>query len=477
MQEVIPPTPEPDSTPNERPKRRMSTGLIVALSGVVLGLLMLCGVGTTLICQTIDGGCNLPSLGDNSPTPTPLVEGIPTLEFNPPVVEVALGDQSVALDLDAPTQLAAAGEDFAIQVGAVATDGRWNPTVGSEKVAVWLNGTVINYVVAVQDTEANRAVMQSLELGDVMTMSTQQGRALEFDFSSREVVPVTRVDVFGQTSPGITIVLARDDDAQERMIVRGRYRVGEAAQSISPGGTAGFDGGRVANIGEIVQLGDIQLLVTAFDSRAVTDGNFTYFLVDYQIRNDGSVPVQAGVLEMTLVDTLGTIYPLSLDASQIGNFPPIPQSLSVGQPLQATAGYQVRNGLDASSLGWVVRRLDTGEEVEIRAAGAAAGDSGAEVASAEIVLDSASLVADATSLLLQGAIANTGATTLVITQDDVSLDAGGTVYLIQSTNPSFPWTVAPGETISYAITVQKPIVDSVATFSILNSSWQLDNFR
>ena len=472
MQEVISPTPA--QTPPPAPRRRMSRGLILALSGVLLGLLLLCAVGGMLICQTIEGGCSLPFAANTEPTPTPIPPQIPPV-FSDSQIIIGEGAQAVQIPADPPTRLSTAGTDFAVQVSGVGADGRWNPTMGSEKVAVWLNGTMINYVLAVQDTEANRTLMQSLERGQLLTLTTNSGRQLEFDFSSREIVPNTKLDIFGQTSPGITVVLMRDDDATDRMIISGRYKVGETAQSINPaGGTV--DGSQVAELGEVIQLGDLQLAVTAFDSRPVAGGNSSYFLVDYQIQNNGQIPIEAGVLQFTLVDSIGSQYVLSLEASQIGNFQPLPQSLGVGQPLQATAGYQVPNGLDPSSLGWIVKRLDTGEQIEVRASRAVAGEGNGAV-SADISLDNASLVAEATSLLLQGSIANSGTTSLVIDEGDVVLESNGTAYLILSTNPRFPWLVAPGETISYSLTVQKPIDNSVATFSILDSSWQLDNFR
>ncbi len=476
MQEVIPPTPDPTPPPAPTRKRRMSGGLIAALSAVLLGLFLLCGVGAMLICQTFEDGCSIPFAASPEPTPTSFPpQSVPPPDSNVPLISVAIGEQTVQLSPDPPSRLSAAGEDFAVQVGGVGADGRWNPVVGSDKVAVWLNGTVINYVMAVQDTESNRTLMQSLERGQVMSMVTESGRELEFDFSSREIVPITKLDIFGQTSPGITVVLVRNDEAQDRMIVRGRYKVGEAVQSIAPGASGGIDGATVAELGEVVQLGDIQLVVNAFDSRPVAGGNFSYFLVDYQIQNNGQIPLEAGALQFTLVDSVGSQYALSLDASQIGNFQPIPQSLGVGQPLQATAGYQVPNGLDPTALGWVVKRLDTGEQIEIRASRAVAGE--VQEISADITLDSAELVANASSMRLRGAILNNGSTPLVIDANDVTLDSDGTAYAILSTKPAFPWIIAPGAAEAYELTVPKPIDSSVVTFTILGSSWQLDNFR
>ena len=481
MEEVTPPpSPAPQSQqpppplPRE-PKQRSKAPLIVAIAAAALGLLLICVFAGLIFCESRDCGFLSPAPSD--PTPTPISpQSINPPAANAPVGSVKFGEEEVLLNVDPPTLLSVSGSDYAVQTGVVGVDGRWTPTVGSEKVAVWLSGTVINYVMALQDSEANRTLVQALERGAPMLMTTDSGRVLEFTFSSREVVSITQLDIFAQTMPGLTLVLARNDGSNDRLVVRGRYKVGEAAQSIGPGGGS-FDGGNVALIGEVVQLGDMQLAVTAFDSRAQSASNFTYFLVDFQIRNDGTIPYDSSQLQFTLVDSVGSQYVQSLDASQIGNYPSLPQSLGVGQPLQATAGYQIPNGLDPNSLGWVVRRLDTGEEVEIRATNVVVGGEQEAMISADIHLDNASLVDNATSLLIQGSIANTGNTPLTINEADVNLDSSGTSYLILSTNPRFPWVVAPGEAISYAVQVQKPINDSVAIFSILGFSWQLDNYR
>ncbi len=465
-----------DTPKSQGPRKQSKAPLIIAITAAVLGLLFICVFGVLLFC---DGrSCSVIS-AVSDPTPTPITANV-IIQQPLPTREAGLayiGEEVVALNVDPPAIITISDSDYAVQVGGVGSDGRWTPVVESEKVAVWLSGTVINYVMALQDSEANRLLMQALERGAPMLMTTESGRVLEFDFSSREVVSITQLDVFAQTMPGLTLVLARNDGSNERMVVRGRYKVSEAAQSIGPGG-AGFDGGNVALIGEVVQLGDMQLAVTAFDSRVQTGANFTYFLVDYQIRNDGTIPYDSSQLQFILVDSIGTQYPPSINASQVGNYPPLPQSLGVGQPLQATVGYQIANGIDPNSLGWIVRRLDTGEEIEIRSTNVVV-DGGVEVieVSAEVRLDSARLVDNSSSLLLEGVVINTGTTPVIIDTPDIFLESGGAGYLILSTNPRFPWTIPVGETLPYSVQVQKPINDSIAVFTILGFSWQVDNYR
>ena len=52
----------------------------------------------------------------------------------------------------------------------------------------------------------------------------------------------------------------------------------------------------------------------------------------------------------------------------------------------------------------------------------------------------------------------------------------GTVFQMLSTNPAFPWTVAPGQALVYGVTFQRP-QDAEATFNLLNQSFQLTGLR
>jgi hypothetical protein len=75
-----------------------------------------------------------------------------------------------------------------------------------------------------------------------------------------------------------------------------------------------------------------------------------------------------------------------------------------------------------------------------------------------------------------GTIINNGEQAVVVTQDDVWLRTpAGASYLMLSTNPAFPWTVPPGQTLQFAVTFQTPIGADTAVFTVLNQSFQLTN--
>lgn len=456
--------------------------LIIFLIAMVGGLLLICVFGYLLYCQS-SGSCEggIAGLGGGGGNPTGSVDGVPTA-IVPTIVGVApprtdglvaqIGDSdTISLTLDAPTALQVGEDSFAVQIGRT-TNNQWDTNVGSESVAVWLDGTVINYVFAVLDTEGNRGLMQSLERGDELTLIMESGRTLTFDFNTRTQVPITQPDIFRQNMPAITIVLI--GQGNERIVVQGSYLPDLVAPSIDTGGS--FEAPNVAGLGEPIQLGDLQLAVTAFDDRPQPTGGFAYYLVDYQIQNNGSVPLDTSLLQMQLVDGVGNISVLSLDASQLGNYPPLGPSLGVGQLVQATAGYQIPNGVNRASLAWVVTRLDTRETVEIRTSAPvlAGGTDPVQFVTLNDVV--AGLVADGTSLLIQGTLFNGSEQVVSINATDVSFTAGSSAFFIQSTNPPFPWVIPPNELLAFGLTVQKPINEPTAIFSVFDKGFEIGNY-
>jgi len=66
---------------------------------------------------------------------------------------------------------------------------------------------------------------------------------------------------------------------------------------------------------------------------------------------------------------------------------------------------------------------------------------------------------------------------LLIDVGEVSLtNSTGTIFQLLSTNPGFPWSVPPGQTLLYGVTFQRPI-GSEAIFTIDGQSFQITGLR
>ncbi|HEX6386293.1 MAG TPA: hypothetical protein VF177_16595 [Anaerolineae bacterium] len=453
---------------SEQPKRSYQeliannrVALVLAAVAAV-ALIAVCVLGILLLQASRDGGL----VAGETPTPFPTAAQAPASN-EPLVVGMDLNRSStVSVTLDIPATLSVAGKDFSVQPQTIAPDGAWSPSLEGEDVAVWIYGTIVNYILGLPDSEENRTLLEQLAPGDEIVLTMRSGTEYTFTFDSRNSLSTSNRDVFAQNMPGITLILL-GTEGQERLVVHGRYVVSEA--------TAEND--NVVELGETAQLDNIQIAVTGasyLPDRPETPPGFALYQIDYQVQNVGLTAFDTGNLQMILIDDLGNQYATNQLASQLGNNPVLDGFVNAGQTVQATAGYQIPIGLSSSSLHWVVTRTDTGSQVQVNIPFT---EQGGATQGVDISLDRADVSPDLTNLQLGGQITNLGTQPVVVTEQDISLSTDdGSVYPILSTNPAFPWTVPPGETAQFFLTFQRPPADS-AVFTVLNRPFQLSGLR
>jgi hypothetical protein len=436
------------------------TILIVGILAVV-GLLIICILSILLYRSLRDGD-------DTGEASTPGIVGEESAPANVPPIRLDIDTPTgpFSVTLESPISLSVDGESFVVQTQVIGPNGIWDPVADEASTAVWVYGSIVNYIVGIPDLNENRALLERLAPGDEIMMSTRGGAEFTFSFNSREEVPNTNQAVFAQNTPGITLLLL-ESAGSDRLVVHGRYVVSETDSAP----------GNVVSLGETAQLGNVQLTVnsTAYmaDRTEIPPG-FAFFLVDYQIQNVGLTALDSSKLQLMLVDKLGNQYVLSPVASGLGNTPPLGGFLNANQVIQATAGYQVPLGLTSDTLSWVVTQSDSGNQVYVTlpfTGGTAA------TQATNITLFRADVTSDLTGLILGGQITNLGTQPVVVTESDVSLRTDdGAVYLLLSNNPPFPWTVPPGQTLQFFFTYQRPPT-AVATFEVLNQGFQLTGLR
>lgn len=446
--------------------------LIVAVGATVVGLILLLSFAYLLLRgdDVADGDSG------NDPTPFPQVVDPPAVQE---VVVVGISNsETISVALDSPVALTAGGATYTLFSERVTGTGLWAPDLAEDGRGVWVHGSVINYIIALRDSVANREVMQSLIPGDELVLRTAGNTKHRFAFSSRELVSTSNRDIYAQNQPGVTIILA-GTTGNERLVIRGRYIIDE--DSTGSGAVSGGEivTGGVVELGETAQLGD--LLVTVVGARYLYDRpeappGFAFFLVDYELENVGLSPFDTEQMRLTLSDQVGNQYALNPIASQLGNNPRLTGALTPGVPVQATAGYQVPSGLADVAVRWQVIRTDDGTQVLVNIPFTNGGDGPLSGPGAAAVLQQAEVSPDGTSLLLLGQLTNLGDQALVVTEEDVSLTSEGTVYLILSVNPGFPWVVSSGQTIPFSVTFQRPFASS-AVFQVVNQPFQLNGLR
>jgi hypothetical protein len=397
--------------------------------------------------------------------PTPFPQTTAAVVEQPVIVGVSESG-TFSVTLDAPATLDVLDRRWAVQPQNIGVDGLWAPEV-AEGNAAWVNGTIVNYVFGLADSGENRTFLEALAPGDRFAVTTRQGVTHNFTFDSRNLVPGSDRSVFNQQSPGITVLLL-GGDAAERLVVRGRYEVDTA----DPGST-----GAVVQLGETAQMGDVQISPQAssfLTNRPEAPPGFGFFLIDFTVQNVGLTAVDASAYRFVLSDELGNQYALNPVASRLGNNPPLGGFINAGQSVTATAGYQIPAGLVSPTLTWNITAPD-GTQAQASlpfTAGGAAGQS------AVISLQEATITADMNNLIIIGQVTNMGAQPLVIAAEDISLRTpAGSDYLLLATNPPFPWTVPPNQTLQFSVTYQRPIGSASAVFTILSQPFELSGLQ
>ncbi len=376
---------------------------------------------------------------------------------------------TISVTMETPIFLTVGGQEFSVDVQFLTEGEPWAPTPASETNAVWAYGTIINYVFAVANAGENRSILESLEVGDEIAISNRSGRDIFFQVTSREQVDLDDREIFAQRSPAVTVVLLEENSDDQRLMVQGRYVVPDVLEDSG-------QVGRVVDMGSTAQLEDLQFTVTGvsqlFDRPEAPTG-FAFFLVDFQVQNVGDRVIDPSILSMSIADDLGNVYAPSPSAASLGNYPRLSGQIGPGQSLQATAGYQLPIGLASPFLRWRVALAGTGSQMEVNIP-FRAGESGQPLATINLVQAEVSL--DGTSVLLTGQIINLSEQPVIVDVTDVKLQSDGTVYLMLSTNPAFPWVINPGLTLPFEVTFQRPAGAS-ATFTVLSQAFQLNGLR
>ncbi len=441
--------------------------IILLIGLVVISLMAVCGLGYALFQST---GENASDAETAEPTPFPEAGGsAPSGGSESEAIVYGISDSTtVSVTLDAPLALSVGGRSLVVQTVKITPDGTWSPPISGEDTVGWVYGSIVNYIMALTPEGENKALLESLTPGEQMVITTQSGAEFVYEFESSSLVAVNDQSSFTQLTPGLTLVLLEEGEDQ-RLIANGRFLLTESA-----GGPD--NSGSVVGVGETAQLSDVQVTVTGVSylpNDPNTPPGFAFFVVDFQIFNAGTTAIDVSTLQLTLIDEIGNQYALNPVASRLGEHAPLTGGfLNAGDSLSVSVGYQVPDGLVSTSVTLMVKRTDTGEQVlvNIPFSGSNA------VQNTTITIQSVEVAADLASMNLIGQIINNGDQPVVATQGDVWLrTADGASYLMLSTNPAFPWTIPPGQTLQYSVTFQTPVGADTAVFNVLNQSFQLTN--
>lgn len=440
----------------EQPPAVLAIGAIIVLALLVLVVRALLGWG-----EVGNGGSELDAT-------------IVATEYAVPVTDsILIESGSPLLDVNTPISITMKGLEFGVLPYQVQADGEWHYPAGQSATAVWVYGTIVNYVIGIEQTEANQVLMESFVSGDKITMTTTSGQVYHYGFSGREELEFPTVELFAQTRPKLTLV-SLGGKGETRLVVYGDFLMAQDA------GQATQAPGPSVLVGEPAQLGDIR--VTALSTSYVYQDpglpeGWAFYLVDYQIENYSQEVLDPNRFRMELQDGVGNTYSVNLPASQNGTFGYLMLTIPPNTVALGTAGYLVPLPLQGPKLGWSFSRLDVPESVvKVLIDFESPHETIDPGTLAAINLSGAELSGDGTLVSVWGTVLNNSEEELVVTMGDVGLEGAGEFMALRAADPALPWSIPPGTVLSFRLAFQRPGAPA-AIFTVLTQPFEISGLE
>lgn len=407
---------------------------------------------------------------EETPTPTESVVVTPTVTATPgptPSCQTILSSGDVEISMALPYSLSIEGTTYPVEP-FVPREQAWGYPADRSGQAVWVCGTVVNYVIALEPSPGNEEVIAALASGDEVRLSFANGVVLLFRVVAQEEASPGDRAALGQQQPRLTLVLPRSDTWQ---IAIADYAAEAEAMELPSGGVP-------VEPGEAVEVGQVRITVERGEMVRMDElsQGTAYYLVEVSAENVGSDPIRVDAFTMQLRDGLGNAYPLSAQASAVGESGPLNGEIEPGVSVRGTAGYLVPDPLPPGDLTWLfsppsgteaalVRIPHPGEVVE----------ENLDVEPDVIVTD-AFLNRDGTVLVIEGEVENRSTQTLVVEAEDINLSSSAGPGELIMEAPPLPWGIEPGQRQVVELQYERPDASTVL-LELLGYSFEIDGLQ
>jgi hypothetical protein len=372
--------------------------------------------------------------GDTEPaTPTPSLSPLPVVEC-----ETIISSGAVQVAASLPITLSVSGESIPV-VPVMLDEHGWSYQAEYSGKAVWICGTVVNYVLGLEPTRDNERLLESLSAGDLIGLTLANGTGFLFRYDdASEVFAADASSIFDQSEPAVTLLVEVDDGVV--LAVRAEYET--ASEPLQP-----VVVGEALGLYTPVQVGNARLTVVSAHARQDVPGllqGTMYYLVELEVANVGEVSLETSLFNMVLEDSIGNQYLLSPPASAVGDYGPLQGTIAPGSLLNGTAGYLVPETLAGPTLVWTFSPKPTsGEVAQVRIPYEAEPfDPGLVY----VTVSDAFLSTGGDELVIVGEIRNTTSSALIVSASDIRLSSSAGMGNLRMAAPFLPWTVEPGET-------------------------------
>jgi hypothetical protein len=442
------PTPTAKQPPQSGSSKRSWLPIIPIIGGVLLllaavALILFIGLRALLRAGEASPGISLPvvrltSTPVVSPTETPACETI-----------ISSGDVQVAAPL--PISLTVGSQAFPVEaIGP----GQAEYPEGRAGATTWVCGTVVNYVLGLEPSAENEALLAGLRPGDEIGLLLSNGVGLSFRFTEQREATAYEASVFEQFHPRLTLILEKASGAWQ--IVAADY-FAETAPAQPPPGT-------LVQPGQPVRVGNAQVTVVRGHAESGLAGltpETMYYLVEFTVENVGTAPLDADAFNIELHDGLGNGYLLSTAASAFGEYGVLGGEIAPGAVAQGSAGYLVPDGLAGPTLTWTFgpqpgSELRASVSIPYEATTQPTGEG-----SAQVTVTDAFLSGDGAALIVEGEVRNVGDGLLIVELGDIALSSSAGMGNLRMAAPPLPWTIQPGQAQIVELQYDKPAAPTV----------------
>ncbi len=419
-----------------------------------------------MVVALIAGGYFLLPGGDSAPEEA---EAIVTLEATEEAVDISatitpiptleaelladIVDGGVKTELVVPRTLEIEGVSFVVQPIKIEA-GDWLPP-DEERVVSWVYGTVINYIMGVESTEANKNLLASLEAGDELLLRMSTGSVYRFAYADVVRVAPQASEIFRQNRPGLTLVLLSDAESETRIVIRANFipesefGLAEQLPEIQVG------------LGEAVMLDNsVRVMCIGGGVLPSTDAppGYIYQAVEYQVENLGDLPLAARDFKHH-IEAAGMTYPIVQVPHETNPFPELPEILEAGQVISTTAIYAVPESIVAAeALAWEFSPGPSGMKARVllpsyQQMGPTVVVKTADISEQELVV----------TFVIEADLRD-----VELTAGDIQVDGG----VLNPAANSFPWQVQAGEGGEFVLSLE-PSGTGITTVAFLQQGFEL----
>ncbi len=352
-----------------------------------------------------------------------------------------------------PEQLDIAGTIYPV-VAVMPEQGRWPIPYEQSGIAVWIYGTVINYVVGVPYASTAESLLAGLSSAQRITLTLDNGSALVFGSPQVQRVAVDDLSPMTQDKPGLTLMMLNSDQSS-RLIVQSRYL---------PEASFFAQDQKVDGLKFEVLESQIQ----------ESSSDVVYFVIEYQVTNESGAPRDATFFDMVLEDSSGQRYTLNEAATTWGRYGRLSRSLAAGEVAQGSAGYQVPRTMP-SPVTWIVRSDPTSANSTRFSLSYTPPQPGPP--QPDVELSSAFADGPRNVIVINGTIYNDGESPLIVTLENVKLTYSGGASSLQASMPLLPWNIAPDGYQEFELQFFRPSGVNSVLLEILGFTFRIEGLE